>query len=110
MLVRNPKASRIPYPQDLRDLMSIAKARESRRWLSTWSGINARPTPLRQLPGLAQKFGVARIWVKDESERSPLGSFKVLGAPIALVRLILRRVPGLLAEEVFSGRHASALA
>lgn len=109
MLVRNPNAARMPYPNDLRALMSVAEAKESRRCLSPWSGLSREPTPLWQLPGLAKKFGLAEVWVKDESERSTLGSFKALGAPIALVRLIMRRVPDLRAEDVLTGRHASAL-
>lgn len=109
MLVKNPKAARAPYPNDLSAVMSIDKAKESRRWLSVWSGLNRGPTPLWSLPDLAQQFGIAEIWVKDESVRSPLGSFKALGAPIALVRFIMRRIPGLHAEDVLSGRYASAL-
>jgi diaminopropionate ammonia-lyase len=73
--------------------MSVEKARESRAWLSNWSLLNAGATPLWSLPNLAGTLGVARLWVKDESVRSPLSSFKALGAPIALIRLILRLMP-----------------
>jgi diaminopropionate ammonia-lyase len=73
--------------------MSVEKARESRAWLSNWSLLNAGATPLWSLPNLAGTLGVARLLVKDESVRSPLSSFKVLGAPIALIRLILRLMP-----------------
>ncbi|WP_085726672.1 diaminopropionate ammonia-lyase [Pseudomonas sp. R37(2017)] len=112
MFIVNPKASRQPYPPSLQSVMSIAQANESRQWLSRWSGLNAGATPLYSLPDLAEELGVARILVKDESVRSQLGSFKALGAPIALVRLILRTFP----EQQFhphgllEGKYADALA
>ncbi|MBC3495701.1 diaminopropionate ammonia-lyase [Pseudomonas sp. SWRI100] len=92
MFTANKNARRDSYPADLREIMSISKAAESRSWLSTWNKIN-EGTPLHSLPGLATELGVASIKVKDESVRSELGSFKALGAPIALLRLILRTFP-----------------
>ncbi|MGD9865980.1 MAG: pyridoxal-phosphate dependent enzyme [Pseudodonghicola sp.] len=38
------------------------------------------PTPLRQVPALADRCGVAEVWIKDERGRMGLGSFKALGA------------------------------
>jgi diaminopropionate ammonia-lyase len=109
MLFSNPRATRTPYPAELQAIMSIARAGESRRWLSTWPGVRS-PTPLRELPDLASELQVARLSVKDESVRSPLGSFKALGAPIALVRQILRLHPGFRPEDILAGRHADVLA
>ncbi|MGR3526551.1 MAG: pyridoxal-phosphate dependent enzyme [Paracoccaceae bacterium] len=43
-------------------------------------------TPLRDLPDLAARAGVARLWVKDERGRMGLGSFKALGAAHAIAR------------------------
>lgn len=111
MFISNSKASRMSYPESLKSVMSIAMANESRQWLSQWSRLNVGATPLFSLPGLAEKLGVAEILIKDESVRSVLGSFKALGAPIALVRLILRTFP----EQHFDpsglleGRYADAL-
>ncbi|WP_110968732.1 diaminopropionate ammonia-lyase [Pseudomonas huaxiensis] len=112
MLLANPNATRQPYPEALKNIMNIANAQESREWLSHWTGLNRGATPLYALPDLAAELGVGQLRVKDESRRSALGSFKALGAPIALVRLILRRfpeqrfdVPALLAGEY---RHALA--
>lgn len=109
MLFSNPRATRTPYPAELQAIMSIERAGESRRWLSTWPGVTG-PTPLRELSDLASELQVARLSVKDESVRSPLGSFKALGAPIALVRQILRLHPGFRPEDILAGRHADALA
>lgn len=92
MFTANKNARRETYPTELQEIMSIQKAAESRSWLSTWNKINDG-TPLHSLPGLASELRVSSIKVKDESVRSELGSFKALGAPIALVRLILRTFP-----------------
>mgnify|MGYP000503883662 CR=1 FL=1 len=44
------------------------------------------PTPLRDLPALAARLGVARLHLKDERDRMGLGSFKALGAAHAIAR------------------------
>lgn len=44
------------------------------------------PTPLRRMPALAARLGVAQLWLKDERERMGLGSFKALGAAHAIAR------------------------
>lgn len=93
MIVHNSRVTVQAYPAALQQILSIATAQESRRWLASWDRISPQPTPLYELPGLAQQLGVAHIAIKDESVRSPLASFKALGAPIALVRLVLRRWP-----------------
>ncbi|SAL35803.1 diaminopropionate ammonia-lyase [Caballeronia udeis] len=93
MLQHNAGARRSRYDESLRDILNIQAADESRAWLSTWDGLNAGPTPLWDLPDLAARLGVGSISMKDEGHRSPLGSFKALGAPIALIRLIRRLWP-----------------
>ena len=47
-----------------------------------------RPTPLASLPMLAQALGIGRLWVKDETHRMRLGSFKALGGVFAVAQLI----------------------
>lgn len=90
MLISNPRVTRSAYPETLRSVLNVTSGNESRAWLSHWDLISKEPTPLWNLPGAAAQLGVARLSVKDESFRSPLCSFKALGAPIALVRLIMR--------------------
>jgi diaminopropionate ammonia-lyase len=111
MLLHNPRATRQPYPPDLRSILSVARAEESRRWLASWPGIARGPTPLHALDGLAGALGVGAILVKDESVRSELCSFKALGAPAALARLILRLWPDADMDpaRVLAGEHASRL-
>ena len=112
MLYVNPHAARAPYPADLKDIMNIARAQESREWLAHWEGLTRGSTPLRALPDLAASLGIRSVLVKDEALRSALGSFKVLGAPIALVRLLLREreTHGFTARTLLRGEHRDALA
>lgn len=111
MIIANSRARRLPYPAELKNLLSIEKALESREWLSSWDGIAPGATPLHLLPDLARRLGVAQVCVKDESVRSELGSFKALGAPIALARLIMRLYPeaGMDAAALFGGAYRFAL-
>ncbi|KVG31678.1 diaminopropionate ammonia-lyase [Burkholderia diffusa] len=112
MLIANPRASRVDYPDALRRIMNIDAAGESGAWLSHWPLVGAARTPLRALPDLAARLGVASVGVKDEACRSPLGSFKALGAPIALMRLVkrLRRNEELDPRGLVTGRYAASLA
>lgn len=109
MLFTNPRATRTPYPEALRAVLCLARTQENRRWLAGWRGLARTATPLVALPDLAHRLGVAQVSVKDESVRSPLASFKALGAPIALVRQLLRLHPGLDPAAVLSGRYAAQL-
>lgn len=111
MLLANHHASRRRYGAELLQILSLAAGRESRARLSTWSRLAAHPTPAWSLPGLAAALKLASVTVKDESRRSSLGSFKALGAPNALIRLVMRRWPerSWTAEALFAGRHAAAL-
>jgi diaminopropionate ammonia-lyase len=111
MLTANNLAVRSPYPADLRQIMNIERARQSLSWLKRWNAIGDAPTPMYDLRGLGAHLRVASIALKDESVRSPLGSFKALGAPIALARLILRLHPEHDIEpgELFAGRYADLI-
>ncbi|VVD90494.1 diaminopropionate ammonia-lyase [Pandoraea fibrosis] len=111
MFYVNPHAVRTPYPANLQDIMSMFRAQESRDWLAHWNGLTPGNTPLRTLPDLAASLGVGSVLVKDEALRSSLGSFKALGAPIALVRLLLRKFvgQGFTAQSLLNGEHRDAL-
>ena len=109
MLFLTPRATRADYPAELSAIMNIAQAHQSREWLSSWRGIHRNATPLYDLPDAAVRCQVSRLCLKDESVRSPLGSFKALGAPIALVRQILRLHPDFEPAAILTGRYAEAL-
>lgn len=51
-----------------------------------------RPSPLTELPTLADQLGVGRLFVKDESERLGLPAFKILGASWAVVTAVSREL------------------
>jgi diaminopropionate ammonia-lyase len=50
------------------------------------------PTPLLHLERLAHRLGVADIYLKDESSRLGLPSFKILGAAWAVYRALSERI------------------
>jgi diaminopropionate ammonia-lyase len=52
------------------------------------------PTPLVEAKSLARQLGVGKLWVKDESSRFGLPSFKILGASWATY-MALSRLPGM---------------
>jgi N-carbamoyl-L-amino-acid hydrolase len=107
----NAHADHRGYDAQLQQVLSLRACRAARERLATWSRLSADPTPDWSLPGLAAALGVASITVKDESRRSSLGSFKALGAPNALIDLVLRRWPdrAWTAGDLFAGRHAEVL-
>lgn len=49
-------------------------------------------SPLKSLPNLALMLGVGGIWVKDESVRLSLNSFKVLGGSFAMYRFVKNKL------------------
>lgn len=58
-----------------------------------------RMSPLKGLSNLAARLNLGGIWVKDESARLDLQSFKVLGGSYAIYRLVKKRL-GLDEQEV----------
>lgn len=58
-----------------------------------------RMSSLKALPNLAARLGLGGIWVKDESARLDLGSFKVLGGSYAIYQLVKQRL-GIENEEI----------
>ena len=60
------------------------------RWLPGYAR-----SPLVDAPALAAELGLGRVWVKDESSRLGLPSFKILGASWGVYRALERHVGGL---------------
>ena len=64
------------------------------------------PTPLRELPALAARCGVARVWLKDESARLGLPAFKILGASWAAAQTLAARLGAPELAEDFAALRA----
>ncbi|MEP7246175.1 MAG: pyridoxal-phosphate dependent enzyme, partial [Gammaproteobacteria bacterium] len=62
-----------------------------------------RPTGLIELPSLALRANVARVFVKSENER-PLGNFKVLGGMVAGLRALARAAGAVTLSDLSSNR------
>ena len=77
-------------------------AREFHRTLAGYA-----PTPLVQCQPLADSLGLRSLYVKDESHRFGLNSFKALGASFAMHRLAL---PGTIFSAATAGNHGRAVA
>ncbi|MEV8634045.1 pyridoxal-phosphate dependent enzyme [Streptosporangium sp. NPDC051023] len=75
------------YTERDRELVGVGHAAEARSFFLGHP--DYRPTPLRALPALARRAGVASILLKDESARMGLGSFKALGGMYAVARLVM---------------------
>ncbi len=70
------------------------------------------PTPLRELPALADELGIGRLAAKDESGRFGLNAFKLLGARFAVETLLQ---DGIVARDATlvcasEGNHGRAVA
>lgn len=81
--------------------------------ISRWPGY--APTPLAGFPRLASALEVGELTLKLEAFRLGVGSFKALGPPYALVRVIQDRLrsekrPSFTAQELFAGAARAELA
>ncbi len=75
---KDPAASKQMFP--------ISRARDARKFHRQIP--DYKMTPLVALPNLAQLLGVGGIYVKNESERLHMSSFKVMGGSYAIYRLV----------------------
>lgn len=94
----NPSARRWTLPD------GTGGARDFHRTLPGYA-----PSPLVELPALAEALGVGRVLVKDESSRLGLPAFKILGASWAC-RQVLDRSPGAELVTATDGNHGRAVA
>lgn len=69
----------------------VAEGNRSPRWFHRRLP-GYEPTPLHDVPSLASRFGVGRVFVKDESSRLGLPAFKMLGASWACYRALSERL------------------
>lgn len=80
-----------PFPAPLRAIIGRAAHRDACEEITSWPGYER--TPLRNQWGLAEELGIGSVWVKDESGRFGLGSFKALGGAYG-VREVMKGMAG----------------
>ena len=97
----------IPAPDDDSAQVILPERRAAARAAIT--GFDGyRPTRLHRLTGLARAMDVSDLWLKDESGRFGLGSFKSLGGGYAVVHLLRERLGDTVSiADVAAGRAAS---
>ena len=107
LLYVNPRYAPAPGSDDNGDPVIRPERRaEARTAITGFEGY--RPTPLRRLAGLAQTLGIGELWLKDESGRFGLGSFKALGGAYAVVHLLRERLgDDVSIADVAAGRAAA---
>ncbi len=71
-------------------VISLAEYERAANVIRSWP--DYRRTPLHSLPALASDLGVGEVWLKDESERFGLGSFKALGGAYGVLRVLEREL------------------
>lgn len=75
----NPRSASTPANEPERDALPLRFHRSLPHY---------EKTPLLELPAIAKKIGVSRVYLKDESWRLGLPSFKMLGASWAVAHAI----------------------
>ena len=106
----NPRYAPAPVQADDAPPVILAERRAAARAAVT-SFEGYRPTPLHRLTGLARALGIEALWLKDESGRFGLGSFKALGGAYAVVHLLQERLGNTVSiADVAGGRAAARVA
>lgn len=106
----------IVHREVLRGNVSLRFGRETAQAVRTFhrSFPEYSPTPLIRLKELANRLGVAELYVKDESKRFGLNAFKVLGGSWCIGRYIAKKLnvqlEELTYERLTSPETRSALA
>ena len=110
-ILNSNAASAGPFPAPLRAIIGRAAHRDARAEITSWPGYE--PTPLRNQSRLAEELKVGSVWVKDESGRFGLGSFKALGGAYGVREVMRERSGGtgrLTVTCASDGNHGRAVA
>ena len=109
----NPGHAVTAFP-DRQGSLDAAVMDRAQAEISGWTGY--APTPLHELPEIAEMVGVARVVYKDESARFGLGSFKALGGAYAVAALVGKleaeggSAAGLTVATATDGNHGRSVA
>ena len=82
-----PRQSRPEIVDSALDIQTCSRARAS---ITSWP--TYAPTPLHNLPALADEIGIAQLFYKDEATRLGLGSFKALGGAYAVLHSVAQEI------------------
>ena len=82
-----PRQSRPEIVDSALDIRTCSRARAS---ITSWP--TYAPTPLHDLPALADEIGIAQLFYKDEATRFGLGSFKALGGAYAVLHSVAQEI------------------
>jgi diaminopropionate ammonia-lyase len=114
-LLVNPAAAPREAPYRARHADTLDPAGFDAAWsaIRRWPGY--APTPLVSLAGRAKALGIAGLDYKDEGRRFGLGSFKALGGPYAVARVIQREMarrglPSPSIDDLVAGRCRAEVA
>lgn len=88
--IANPFVLKHEPSSALNELLPPGISRKTRAFHRQIPGY--KMSPLKGLPNLAEMLGVGGIWVKDESVRLSLNSFKVLGGSFAIYQFIKQKL------------------
>ncbi len=78
------------YGDRERSVVSLAAYRRAKTEIESWEGYSC--SPLWSLETVAEELGVSKVFVKDESTRFGLASFKALGGSYAVSRVLKRQL------------------
>lgn len=92
VFVNHKAAGRGPYGPKQWELLNRRAFEQARRVVCSWP--KYAPTPLVQLPGLANRMGIAMLWCKHEGSRFGVGSFKPLGMINGMCHLLVTQIFG----------------
>ncbi len=96
--LKNPRVQPGSSMDSLKRVMRPGIGREVRKLHRAILG--GRMSPLKSLGNLSTLIGLGNIWVKDESQRLTLNSFKVLGGSYAIYSLLKEKL-GIEDQEEF---------
>ena len=110
-MLNSNAAPAVRYPNRLKPIIGLDAHQAAYAEISSWPGYQA--TPMTAAPNLASELGLESVWVKDESGRFGLGSFKALGGAYG-VRQVMKEggggAAGLTVTCASDGNHGRSVA
>ena len=112
-IVKNQGHQNVKFPNYNKSL-NLTNMGAAQKAIAQWPGYE--PTPLRELPELAEACKIKKLFYKDESSRFGLGSFKSLGGAYAVENLTKKykktnkNIENLTVTTATDGNHGKSIA